>query len=300
MGTISSIISEESNHLKKYYGYFNDEELQEVVEVAEKYHEDNTYDYKANMKPTTLAKLVKELVIDHEANKDQYITQALEEIYVLSDMNKDRDKIKETIDENKENSKKFIQEYIEHEKQQRNMMENNLLEQAEKCTDEDEKQRMIETSHAYTDGYTFKRFIEYIKSEQYKKDLKKNSKPKHIKRLFDDANYIVSRIVGPSGYKMNFTVVANKLDGARYTSLKKYRKFIDGFIIALLLHISKTVNVNNKSDLMYVYNLASNILHLFGIQNFATNFDKEKDKYFEEALDAFVELHTNNDEANVG
>lgn len=300
MGTISSIISEESNHLKKHYGYFNDEELQEVVEVAEKYHEDNTYDYKANMKPTTLAKLVKELVIDHESNKDQYITQTLEEIYLLADMNKDRENIKKTVKENEENAKKFLQEYVEHEKQQRNMMEHNLLEQAEKCTDEDEKQRMIETSHAYTDSYTFKRFINYIQSEQYKKDLKKNSKPKHIRRLFDDCDYIVSRLVGPSGYKMNFTVVANKINAARYDSLKKYNHFIDKFVIALILHISKSVNVTKQSDLMYAYHLASNILHLFNINNFATNFDKEKDKYFEEALDAFVELHTNDDEANVG
>ena len=299
MGAISNIISEESNHLKNHYGYFNEEEINEVVEIAEKYHEDNTYDYKANMKPTTLAKLVKNLIIDHEANKDKFIIQALEEIYLLADINKDRESIKKTVEENKEDTKKFLQEYIDHEKQQREMMENNLLEQAEKCTDEDEKQRMIEASHAYTDGYTFKRFINYIRSDQYKKDLKKNSKPKHIKRLFDDANYIVSRVVGPSGYKMNFTVVANKINDAKFISLKKYRNYIDDFIIALLLHISKSVKVDNKSDLMYAYNLASNILHLFGIQNFATNFDKEKDKYFEEALDAFVELHTNN-EANVG
>ena len=93
--------------------------------------------------------------------------------------------------------------------------------------------------------------------------------------------------------------IANKINDAKFISLKKYRNFIDDFIIALLLHISKSVKIDNKSDLMYAYNLASNILHLFGIQNFATNFDKEKDKYFEEALNAFVELHTNN-EANVG
>ena len=66
MGTISNIISEESNHLKNNYSYFNDEELKEVVDIAEKYHEDNTYDYKANMKTTTLAKLVKNLIIDKE------------------------------------------------------------------------------------------------------------------------------------------------------------------------------------------------------------------------------------------
>ena len=144
--TISSIISEESNHLKNNYGFFNDEELQEVVEVAEKYHEDNTYDYKANMKPTTLAKLVKNLIIDHEADKDKFIIQALEEIYLLADINKDREAIKKTVEENKEDAKKFLQEYIDHEKQQRDMMENNLLERAEKCTDEDEKQRMIEAS----------------------------------------------------------------------------------------------------------------------------------------------------------
>jgi len=299
MGTISNIISEESNHLKNNYGYFNEEELNEVVEIAEKYHEDNTYDYKANMKPTTLAKLVKNLIIDNEANKDKFIIQALEEIYLLSDINKDREAIKKTIEESKEDTKKFLQEYVEHEKQQRDMMEHNLLEQAEKCENEDEKKRMIETSHAYTDGYTFKRFIDYIHSDQYKKDLKKNSKPKHIRRLFDDCDYIVSKIVGPSGYKINYTKVANNINSARYGSLKKYIHVIDNFVIALVLHISKSVDVSNRADLMYAYNIAKNINHLFDIRNFATNFDKEKDKYFEEALDAFVELHTN-DEANVG
>ena len=299
MGTISNIISEESNHLKNNYGYFNEEELNEVVEIAEKYHEDNTYDYKANMKPTTLAKLVKNLIIDNEANKDKFIIQALEEIYLLADINKDREEIKKTIEESKEDTKKFLQEYVEHEKQQRDMMEHNLLEQAEKCENEDEKKRMIETSHAYTDGYTFKRFIDYIHSDQYKKDLKKNSKPKHIRRLFDDCDYIVSKIVGPSGYKINYTKVANNINSARYGSLKKYIHVIDNFVIALVLHISKSVDVSNRADLMYAYNIAKNINHLFDISSFATNFDKEKDKYFEEALDAFVELHTN-DEANVG
>lgn len=299
MGTISSIISEESNHLKNQYGYFNEEELNEVVEIAEKYHEDNTYDYKANMKPTTLAKLVKNLVIDHEANKDKFITQALEEIYLLADINKDREEIKKIVEESKEDTKKFLQEYVEHEKQQREMMEHNLLEQAEKCENEDEKKRMIETSQAYTDGYTFKRFIEYIQSEQYKKDLKKNSKSKHIKRLFEDCDYIISKIVGPSGYNMNFTKIAGQIYAARYGSLKKYYHIIDDFIVALVLHISKTVDISNRADMMYAYNIASNLNHLFNINAFATNFDKEKDKYFEEALDAFVELHTN-DEANAG
>ena len=299
MGTISNIISEKSNHLKNVYGYFNEEELNEVVEIAEKYHEDNTYDYKANMKSTTLAKLVKNLIIEHEPNKDKFIIQALEEIYLLADMNKDREKIKKTIEENKDNAKKFLQEYIELEKQQRNMMEHNLLEKAEKCENEDEKKLMIETSHAYTDGYTFRRFINYIHSDQYKKDLKKNSKPKHIKRLFDDCDYIISKMIGPSGYKMNFTVVANNINSAKYGSLNKYKNFIDDFVIALVLHVSKSVDISNKADLVYAYNIAKNINRLFDINSFATNFDKEKDKYFEEALDAFVELHTN-DEANVG
>ena len=74
-----------------------DEELKEVVGVATKYHEDNSYDYKANLKDTTLAKLVKNLVIDKEVNKDKIIKQALEEIYLLADMNKDSEIIKSKL-----------------------------------------------------------------------------------------------------------------------------------------------------------------------------------------------------------
>ena len=79
----------------------------------------------------------------------------------------------------------------------------------------------------------------------------------------------------------------------------EYKNFIDDFVIALVLHVSKSVDISNKADLVYAYNIAKNINRLFDINSFATNFDKEKDKYLEEALDAFVELHTN-DEANVG
>ena len=37
------------------------------------------------MKTTTLAKLVKNLIIDKEVNKDVFIKQALDEIYLLGD-----------------------------------------------------------------------------------------------------------------------------------------------------------------------------------------------------------------------
>ena len=77
MGVIEELLSEKNNHLKNHQGYFTDEELKEVVGVATKYHEDNSYDYKANLKDTTLAKLVKNLVIDKEINKDKIIKQAL-------------------------------------------------------------------------------------------------------------------------------------------------------------------------------------------------------------------------------
>ena len=296
MGTISNIISEESNHLKNNYSYFNDEELKEVVDIAEKYHEDNTYDYKANMKTTTLAKLVKNLIIDKEANKDKYIKQALDEIYLLADINKDRENIKKTVEEGKEDTKKFLQEYVEHEKQQRNMMEHNLLEKAEQCENPEEKARMIATSLAYTNGYNFKRFIDYIHTEEFEKDMKKYSKKKYFKRLLADCDYIVSKVAGTS---MTFTEMVCKFGEYKFTpALRKYLHILNDFVLALAIHLSKT-KLDDKADLLYAYNIVYNINHLFGIRSFATNFDKEKDKYLEEALDAFAGLHTN-DEANVG
>ena len=283
MGTIKEILSEKNNHLKNHYGYFNDEELKEVIEVANKYHEDNSYDYKANLKSTTLAKLVKHLIIDKEVNKEKYIKQALEEIYLLADMNKDREEIKKTIEENKENIQNAIDNHIENDKARREMMEVTLLQKAEECKNEEEKQRMIDTSKAYTESYKFEDFIKYMQSEDYEKDCKKYHKPKHHKRMDEDCDYMIQRVTS-GAEDLTFTKLRNTM---KHTSNFHFApNESDTFCDALHLYIRRNINIGYRPDLWYVYAVTASLMNLMNVR-FVTEFDKEKARYL---IDAFNEL----------
>jgi hypothetical protein len=287
MGTIKEILSEKNNHLKNNYGYFTDAELEEVVEVATKYHEDNSYDYKANLKDVTLAKLVKNLIIDKEVNKDKYIKQALEEIYLLADMNKDREEIKKTVEENKEEIKSAIQNHIDNEKARREMMEVTLLQKAEEAKDEEEKKRMIDTSKAYTEAYKFENFIKYLQSDEYEKDCNKYRKPKHHKRLDEDCDYIIQKVS-----------IAER--GLTFENLRKAmahtRNFhfapneADTFCNALHLYIRRFIKNGYQPDMWYVYEITVNLMNLMNI-SYVTEFDKEKAKYLIEAFDELGKHH---------
>ena len=298
MSSISTIISEESNHLKKNYGYFTDEELKEAVDIAIKYHDDNSFDYKSAFKEVTLAKLVKNLIIDKEVNKDKYIKEALEEIYLLNDINNDRDNIKKEIEDNKENIREYIKEYIEKEKKQREMMEVTLKEKAEECTDEEEKKRMLDTSKAYTDSYTLERFIEFIRSDncsKFKNKIKNNKT--RIKRLFTDCDYIIDKVISVnSSNTIRFNDLSNKILNH---NIEKYDSgVVCDFVILLALHLSKSIDITYKPDLWYGYNLIDNINHLFSINTFATDFDKEKDKNLEKVFNEIIDFK--NKELNKG
>ena len=288
MGAIEELLSEKNNHLKNNYGYFTDEELKEVVDVATKYHEeDNSYDYKSNLKDTTLAKLVKNLVIDKEINKDKIIKQALEEIYLLADMNKDREEIKKSAEEGKEEISTAIHNHIENEKSRREMMEVTLLQKAEEAKTEDEKKRMIDTSKAYTEAYKFEKFIKYLQSDEYKKDCNKYRKPKHHKRLDDDCDYIIQK-VSTSEKGLTFENLRKAMAHTRNFHFAPNEA--DTFCNALHLYINRFIQTNYQPDMWYVYAVAANLMNLMNAV-YVSEFDKEKAKYLVGVFDELGKHH---------
>lgn len=287
MGAIEELLSEKNNHLKNNYGYFTDEELKEVVDVATKYHEDNSYDYKANLKDTTLAKLVKNLSIDKEVNKDKIIKQALEEIYLLADMNKDREEIKKSVEEGKEEINTAIHNHIENEKSRREMMEVTLLQKAEEAKTEDEKKRMIDTSKAYTEAYKFEKFIKYLQSDEYKKDCDKYRKPKHHKRLDDDCDYIIQK-VSISEKGLTFENLRKAMAHTRNFHFAPNEA--DTFCNALHLYINRFIQTNYQPDMWYVYAVAANLMNLMNAV-YVSEFDKEKAKYLVGVFDELGKHH---------
>lgn len=287
MGTIKDILSEKNNHLKNNYGYFTDAELEEVVEVATKYHEDNSYDYKANLKEVTLAKLVKNLIIDKEVNKDKYIKQALEEIYLLADMNKDREEIKKTVEENKEDIKTAIHNHIDNEKARREMMEVTLLQKAEEAKSEEEKKRMIDTSKAYTEAYKFEKFIKYLQSDEYEKDCNKYRKPKHHKRLDDDCDYIIQKV---SIAERGLTFENLRKAMAHTSNFHFAPNEADTFCNALHLYIRRFIQMGYQPDMWYVHEITVNLMNLMNTK-YASDFDKEKARYLIEAFNELGKHH---------
>lgn len=191
------------------------------------------------------------------------------------ELEKDKEEIKEDAKELAETINKAIKDQVEKENKYRKMMEEDLLVKASEAESEEEKERYVEISQAYTDGYQYLPLIDFMNEEYFKKKYHRYVKSTRFRTLSTDFDHKLSML--DPNCKMDTLVKV-------LTSTKNFvfeNDDIDKLIIGLgLFAREKVLNNGRVGPRWFLYNAYKNIIYLCTIPKPLSDFDREKVKFF--------------------
>lgn len=260
------------------------EEIHRMVEASNKLKEDSNFNYRAYIGEGLYKYAAKQFGFDLESNSDDEAIDAIvkgfvEELSEMEDIDNLYDEIHKDIKDAKESIKEAVDEFIENESKYRNMMEVSLLEQAEKVEDEDTKKKMIDTSKAYTDGYTFARLIKYIESDEFRKKYKKAHK--RLSLLDSDFTYIVQKVANDT----TATLTNLRKSFENCINIRFAEDEVVVIITAIGMYARDKSSIKYNPDMWHIFCVYNNLMRLLILPKKITKFDNEKIEYLKKLCD---------------
>lgn len=280
--------SEQTNLLREFFPNLTDSDIECLLEASHKLNEDPSFDYEGFLTKGLYNTVGKTFGFDMEHGIiDDSVRETIHGILVsiadIESVDKLKEEIGNTIDKANISMKDAIDIFKKEEAQHRRMMEETLLEKAEQEDDIVVKQRMIDTSHAFTNGYKLTPLKEYILSDEFASKYRRASR--RFSRLDTDFSHAVQKQTGEYSHHLS------DLKRAMHTT--KNFKFsddeIDKFCVALGLY-ARYHTRNYKPDVWFLYCVYENMMRLCTRKVLITEFDKEKIKYL---IEFFKDIETN-------
>nr|DAS73705.1 MAG TPA: hypothetical protein [Caudoviricetes sp.] len=202
--------------------------------------------------PEKAHKMVHELAqIDKSKANDtlklvEVARSVIKEYEELEDLNKEKEDIKDLI----YNTENKIHDIITNQK---TMMEKRMQDAADKETDPEKKEKLLNIITAFKDGYSFDKLLDVVKSEYFKKCYLNK---KYYKRSISDFDYLIQE-------SMKNDVSIKKVHDV--LKLCKLFKITDKEIklVCLALGVAAhNVIPSDKPQCWYLFTLANNIITL--------------------------------------